>query len=195
MIINSRSLFDVAATVDWIPRLLHTGLLGLEMFSLKPIERLEHKYHPWMDSNTSFNLIRQIARTCPQIEILRMFPKGIYRQEVGDCAKTWKMVANLQHLRSLTISGTIVHNELLVALGQLPRLETLSLCSDRKDQMPEHEQNILDVPSDSFASLRYLYLHRLGQNTISCVCRVPVLFRHLVTVVITFGSNLRSRNA
>ncbi|KAG8715439.1 hypothetical protein FRC09_016615 [Ceratobasidium sp. 395] len=195
VIINSRGIVDVAATVDWIPRLLHTELLGLEMFSLKPIGKLEHSYYPWMDSNTSFNLITQIARTCPQIEILSIFPKGIYRQEVEDCAKTWKMVANLQHLRSFTISGTLVHNELLVALGQLPRLETLSLCSDRKDQMPEHEQNILDVPNDSFASLRHLYLHRLGQNTMSCVCRVSALFHHLVTFAIIFESNPLGRDA
>ncbi|KAG8736927.1 hypothetical protein FRC12_017360 [Ceratobasidium sp. 428] len=189
LIINSRGLVDVAAVVDWIPRLLHTGLLGLEMFLLKPTGDVERKYHPWMDSNTSFDLISQISRTCPHLKVLRMFPKEIYRQEVGDCAKTWKLIGNWQHLRSFTFSGTLVHNELLVALGQLPRLETLSLCSDQRDRVSEHQYNMLNVPGDSFTSLRHLYLHRLNQNTMSCLCQVSTLFRYLATLAISFESS------
>ncbi|KAG8720207.1 hypothetical protein FRC09_009932 [Ceratobasidium sp. 395] len=189
LIINSRGLVDIAAVVDWIPRLLHTGLLGLEMFLLKSTGGVEHKYHPWMDSNTSFNLISQISRTCPHIEILRMFPKEIYWQDVSDCVKTWEMVGNWQHLRSLAFSGTLVHDKLLEVLGQLPRLETLSLCSDGRDWVSEHQHNMLDVPSDSFTSLRHLYLHRLNQSTMSCLCQVSALFQHLVTFVVSFESN------
>ncbi|KAG8704026.1 hypothetical protein FRC09_003823, partial [Ceratobasidium sp. 395] len=52
----------------------------------------------------------------------------------------------------------------------------------------EHDESPLAVSDDSFPSLRYLYLYGLDESTMSRVCKVPPLFRHLVKTTIIFDS-------
>ncbi|KAG9076053.1 hypothetical protein FRC06_009741, partial [Ceratobasidium sp. 370] len=93
---------------------------------------------------------------------------------IGD--EVYDKIGNLQHLRSLTFSRTTVDKELLEVLGRFPPLETLTLHTDwaetwQSDRIP------LDVPGGSFV---------LDEFVMSRVCKVPPLFRHLVTAVIIF---------
>ncbi|KAG8702064.1 hypothetical protein FRC09_004972 [Ceratobasidium sp. 395] len=73
----------------------------------------------------------------------------------------------------------MVHEELLKVLGQLPHLETLSLCTDNMEEW-EYDESPLAVSDDSFPSLRHLYLYGLDESAMSRVCKVPPLFHHLV---------------
>ncbi|KAG8737572.1 hypothetical protein FRC10_008051 [Ceratobasidium sp. 414] len=172
--------------VKWVPRLLHPGLLGFEMLSLD-LSNAEGQYeeHSWLDQDTSFDLIDQISRTCPRIEALHIFPRGLAQSRADSCVAAYDNISKLQHLRSFTFSGTVVHEKLLQVLGQLPRLETLTLCADWAE-IWEYDQSSLNVPDDSFVSLRHLYLYGLDESAMSRVCKASPLFRNLVTAVIIF---------
>ncbi|KAG9076126.1 hypothetical protein FS749_012129 [Ceratobasidium sp. UAMH 11750] len=159
------------------------------MFSLDP--RNPEEEHPWLDQDTSLDLIDRISRTCPHIETLRIFPKGIAQSGLDD--EAYDKISNLQYLRSFTFSGTIVHERLLEILGQLPHLETLTFCTDYAETW-EYDESPLDVPDDSFASLRQLYLYGLDESAMSRVCKVSRLFRHLVTAVIIFEDQCFDEN-
>ncbi|KAG9076023.1 hypothetical protein FS749_012250 [Ceratobasidium sp. UAMH 11750] len=173
--------------VKWIPKLLHPGLLGMEMFTVDPPNsRGQNDIHPWVEYNTSIDLINHISRTCPRLETLRIFPEGLLRFARGDgLDEAYAKIRNLQHLRSFTFSGTIVHEELLVVLGQLPHLETLKFCGDWVETWEYHD-SVLDVPGESFVSLRHLHLNGLDEFTMDSVCNASPLFQHLVTAVIIF---------
>ncbi|KAG9073421.1 hypothetical protein FS749_015241 [Ceratobasidium sp. UAMH 11750] len=159
------------------------------MFSLDP--RSPEEEHSWLDQDTSLDLIDHISRTCPRIETLRIFPKGIAQSGLDD--EAYNRIGNLQHLRSFTFSGTMVHERLLEILGQLAHLETLTFCTDYTETW-EYDESPLDVPDDSFASLRQLCLYGLDESTMSRVCKVSRLFRHLVTAVIIFEDQCFDEN-
>ncbi|KAG8678941.1 hypothetical protein FRC08_017360 [Ceratobasidium sp. 394] len=173
--------------VKWIPKLLHPGLLGMEMFTVDPPNsKRQNDIHPWVEYNTSIDLINQISRTCPRIETLRIFPTSLLQFSVGDgLDKAYTKIRGWQHLRSFTFGGTIVHQKLLVALGQLPHLENLKFCGDWVETWEYHD-SVLDVPDESFVSLRHLHLNGLDEFTMDSVCNASPLFQHLVTAVIIF---------
>ncbi|KAG8782137.1 hypothetical protein FRC12_021199 [Ceratobasidium sp. 428] len=179
--------------INWISRLLYPGLLGLETFSSRELSSNLKEYHPWLNQDFCFELVDEISRVCPRIETLRLFPKDIAQSDEDNCIRIYKQIASLQHLRSLTFSGTIVHEELLKALGQLPHLETLSLCTDFTEEW-DYDESPLSVPDDSFTSLRHLYLYGLDESTMSRVCKVPPLFRHLVKTTIIFEDQCFDEN-
>ncbi|KAG9121295.1 hypothetical protein FRC07_002790 [Ceratobasidium sp. 392] len=170
--------------VNWVPWFLHPGLLGLEMFSIESGGE-QNEVHSWLDQRATFYLIDQIACTCPRIEALRLFPAKIADSDVDDCAKIYNRIADLHHLRTFGFSGTMVHQELLEILGRLPYLETLSLHTDWEETW-EYDESPLEVPDDSFPSLKHLYLYGLDESAMSRVCKVPSLFRHLIQATIIF---------
>ncbi|KAG8778326.1 hypothetical protein FRC12_025038 [Ceratobasidium sp. 428] len=165
--------------VDWIPRLWHPNLHGFEISSV------EGEYYPCLDQDTYLDLINHISRICPRIAHLRLFLQHISRSDEIDCAKLYHPIASLRHLRSLTFTGTMVHELLFNILSQLPHLDTLFLCSDELEE-GEHNQSPLVVPDDSFSSLRHLHLWGLNESAMSQVCKVAPLFHHLITVTIYF---------
>ncbi|KAG9082625.1 hypothetical protein FS749_006707 [Ceratobasidium sp. UAMH 11750] len=174
--------------VKWIPKLLHPGLLGMEMFTVDlPNSKKQNDIHPWVEYNTSIDLINHISHTCPRLETLRIFPEDLLRFVRGDgLDEAYAKIRNLQHLRSFTFSGTIMHEELLVVLGQLPHLETLKFCGDWVETSWEDHDSVLNVPDESFVSLRHLHLNGLDESTMDSVCNASPLFQHLVTAVIIF---------
>ncbi|KAG8692091.1 hypothetical protein FRC09_011459 [Ceratobasidium sp. 395] len=196
------TISDITEVVDWIYRLLYPGLLGLEMVSAKVSDNEtistedfddETEGYPWIDQDSCFELLEHVSRACPRLETLRLFPKGIAQSEEDDCIKIYNQIASLQHLRSLAFSGTIVHEELLKVLGGLPHLETLSLCTEWDEEW-EYDESPLAVPDDSFPSLRHLYLYGLDESTMSRVCKVLPLFRHLVGATIIFEDQCFDEN-
>ncbi|KAG8784442.1 hypothetical protein FRC12_018708 [Ceratobasidium sp. 428] len=173
-----------AVEVNWIPRLLYPDLRELEMFSVKFSGELSGDC-PWLDQGTCFNLINYTSRICPRIEHLRLFPKSIAQSDEINCTMLYHQIANLQHLRSLTFSGTLVHEPLFDSLSQLPHLDTLCLCSDDSERKGGDLCSLV-ASGDSFSSLRRLQLWELNEFVMSQVCKVAPLFRHLVTAMIRF---------
>ncbi|KAG8739320.1 hypothetical protein FRC12_016363 [Ceratobasidium sp. 428] len=184
LVITTFDTIIAAWSVDWIPRLLYPGLLGLEMFTVQPSGD-ESESYAWLDKNTYFNLASQVSRACPRIETLRLFPEDIVLLPKKDAIKIYNQIADFRYLRSLAFSGTVVHEKLLEVLGRLPHLETLSLCSDFADNK-EFDEIPLSVPNDSFPSLRHLYLYALYETTMSSVCKIPPLFSRPVKTIILF---------
>ncbi|KAG8697029.1 hypothetical protein FRC09_008112 [Ceratobasidium sp. 395] len=82
----------------------------------------------------------------------------------------------------------MVNEGLFKTLSQLPHLETLSLCADYGGG-DENDESSLSVPDNSFPSLKHLYLQGLHVSTISRVCKVPTLFRHLEKTIIRFDDD------
>ncbi|KAG8788691.1 hypothetical protein FRC12_014308 [Ceratobasidium sp. 428] len=197
----------------WIPLVLHSGLLSLEMYMLMGgYAENVHEKHAWLDRDICFGLIDQLSRTCPQLETLRLFPREHvkYSQKVkrtsisirvidlidqissfksGKSVTRWRVpfqiLGGFTHLRSLTFSGTMVRQPLFVALGRLPRLETLSLRAD-ESQFQVDDENSANIPEDSFPSLQHLDLYQLNEYAISRICNIAPLFRHLISVSIIF---------
>ncbi|KAG8680974.1 hypothetical protein FRC09_017845 [Ceratobasidium sp. 395] len=179
--------------INWISRLLYPGLLGLETFFSYELPSDQIEYQPWLNHDFCLELVDQISRVCPRIETLRLFPKDLAQLDEDHGIRIYNQIASLQHLRSLTFSGTMVHEELLKVLGGLAHLETLSLCTDPTEEW-DYDESPLAVSNDSFASLRHLCLYGLHESTMSRVCKVPPLFRHLVKTTIIFEDQCFDEN-
>ncbi|KAG8774005.1 hypothetical protein FRC12_002201 [Ceratobasidium sp. 428] len=194
----------------WIPMILHPGLLSLEMYMLRGgyVEAMD-EIHAWLNRDICFGLIDQLTRTCPRLENLHLFPSwgaikspvnhtSIYTKAVdlvhlirsfksGKTAQVpVQILGRLTFLRSLTFSGAMVHQELFLALGQLPHLETLSLRTDESQFQEKHQEPII-IPNNSFPSLRQLDLYQLNEYTMSRICNIAPLFYHLVSASIMFN--------
>ncbi|KAG8717586.1 hypothetical protein FRC08_007166 [Ceratobasidium sp. 394] len=170
--------------VKWIPRLLHPDLLSFEMYSLSAEKRRSgaREVHSWLDQGTCFKLIDQLSRTCPRLETLRLYPAQGEHNELQR-ATLYNNIANLTHLWSFTFSGATVQEELFLVLGRLPHLETLSLRAD-DSQVQSDFQDTINVPNDSFPSLRHLDLYQLNRSAMSRICSISPLFRRLVSASI-----------
>ncbi|KAG8773698.1 hypothetical protein FRC12_002374 [Ceratobasidium sp. 428] len=173
--------------VKWVPWLLHPGLLGFEMYSLKAENREggTQEIHSWLDSETCLGLLDQLSRTCSGLKILRLYPAEFKGASEAQRAFAYKKIGDLTHLRSLTLGGTVLQNELFRVLSQLPYLETLSFRAD-ESQAQENYDEAINIPEDSFPSLRHLNLYQLNESPMSRLCKVPQLFRHLTSAVIVF---------
>ncbi|KAG8692719.1 hypothetical protein FRC08_009575 [Ceratobasidium sp. 394] len=172
--------------VGWIPRLLHPGLRGLEMHSLD-LEKNQGRssgVHSWLDRVTCFELVNQLSRTCPRIETLQLYPAKLGEYDKIQYSELYDSIATLTYLRSFTFGGSVLHQELLQVLGRLPYLETLSLRTDSSQDWVFNQDDIY-LPDDSFPSLQHLDLHHLDDSTVSRICNIPQLFRHLTTVNIS----------
>ncbi|KAG8792159.1 hypothetical protein FRC12_006973 [Ceratobasidium sp. 428] len=88
-------------------------------------------------------------------------------------------------MRSFTFGGRAVLQELFLALGQLPRLETLSLRAD-ESQVQMHLEDPIIVPDYSFPSLRQLDLYQLYASAIARICVIAPLFCRLVSASIIY---------
>ncbi|KAG8723006.1 hypothetical protein FRC09_005141 [Ceratobasidium sp. 395] len=88
-------------------------------------------------------------------------------------------------MRSFTFGGRAVLQELFLALGQLPHLETLSLRAD-ESQVQKHLDDPIIVPDCSFPSLRQLDLYQLYASAIARICVIAPLFRRLVSASIIY---------
>ncbi|KAG9075816.1 hypothetical protein FRC06_009871, partial [Ceratobasidium sp. 370] len=171
--------------VEWIPRLLHSGLRRLEMNSLD-LEKNQGRssgLHPWLDRMACFELTNQLSLTCPRIETLQLYPARLDEYDKSQYMELYDGIATLTYLRSFTFGGSVLHQELLQALGQLPYLEKLSLRTD-SSQYWEYNQDHIYLPDDSFPSLHHLDLYHLDESTVSRICDTPQLFRHLATLTI-----------
>jgi hypothetical protein len=135
----------------------------------------QNRVHPWLDNVTCSDLIDLISQTCPNIEKLSILPT-----DSGSLS-----VLALRELRSVTSGGHNVDKRLIQDLGRLPRLESLSLVSDWSREWPVNGDPIT-VSDDSFPSLQNLVLYGLDQFTVSRICDVRPLFRHLVRVNIIY---------
>ncbi|KAG8725622.1 hypothetical protein FRC09_000009 [Ceratobasidium sp. 395] len=195
LVINVPGSIKGSEQVDWIPRLLHEGLLGLEMYSFgaEKGNRNPYEIHAWLGPETCFNLVNQLAHTCPRLETLRLYPAGL-----GDCDRTqlivvYMQLAQLTCIRSLTFGGTVALQELYTALGQLPHLETLSLRTDASEAQESYNDPII-IPDNSFPSLRQLDLYQLNESAMARICKITQIFRRLVSASIIYKGKPNGRH-
>ncbi|KAG9077457.1 hypothetical protein FRC06_008901 [Ceratobasidium sp. 370] len=142
-----------------------------------------------MERGGCFELVEHISRECPHLETLHIFPREPGRPDMAAIDVKYNEISSLKHLRTLALGASEINQELFLALGQLPCLETLSLHTD--DSQPKQTRSDpIDIPDDSFLALRHLALYGLSESSIRCICSQPPLFRHLVKA--SFVSSDRS---
>ncbi|KAG9125028.1 hypothetical protein FRC07_009254 [Ceratobasidium sp. 392] len=172
------------STIDWISRLLTLNLLVFKMASERSNGYPENDSGDYgkLELDTYIQLVDQISRTCPRIETLQLFP---VRDESEDqCSVVYSQLTTMTHLRSVTLAIPQVTESMFLVLGQLPRLEALSLWTSGVLTFCSVSIVVLD---DSFTSLRQLSLIGLSDYAIGSVCKVAPLFRHLTRADIIFS--------
>ncbi|QRV92952.1 hypothetical protein RhiJN_20970 [Ceratobasidium sp. AG-Ba] len=180
---------------DWMYWFIYPGLLEVKV-QTRDQEDICHnptfRDHPWSDRASSLEMLERLSLRCPRLRVLRMYPKRLTGCLEEIYLPVYKLVASLTQLRSLTLPGDIVHHELLSALGQLPHLESLYICAE-KISMRE-TQHVVQLPGNSFPSLRRLVLHRFMMDTWSQVFQARPLFCNLITLVIIYDipSNMQT---
>ncbi|KAG9114053.1 hypothetical protein FRC07_007705, partial [Ceratobasidium sp. 392] len=175
---------DEELTIDWISRLLAPSLLTFEMGAEDSRGYPEYDSGDYgeLELDAYIQLVDLISRTCPRIKSLQLFPVREEREE--DCGAAYKQISTMTNLRSVTLVAPQVTEPMLLALGQLPYLEKLSLwCSG----VLMHSYVSVTVPDDSFPSLRQLSLVGLSDHMIGSACEVAPLFRHLTRAEIIFS--------
>ncbi|KAG8686513.1 hypothetical protein FRC08_012473 [Ceratobasidium sp. 394] len=131
--------------------------------------------HSWISPEECFEMIDHITRKCPHLQTLRIFPC-----KFADDDANYNGIASLTYLRTLALGAIEIDQELLLALSQLPHLETLSLHT-YTSQQAQAKYDPIDIPDDAFPALRHLALYGLSECSIQVICTLPPLFRHLVT--------------
>ncbi|KAG9116038.1 hypothetical protein FRC07_007499 [Ceratobasidium sp. 392] len=170
----------------WVSRLLHPNLLEFEMAQGKD-ENLMPR-HAWLDREACVHLVGQLSRACPRLEILHIYPAHLAEIGGNECSIIYNSITSMVHLRSFAFTEGIVHSELFESLGQLPYLEILSLRANKE----EHWTNVgedINVPDDSFPSLRHLDLDAVDEFTICRICKVVPLFHNLISASIIFRND------
>ncbi|KAG8699947.1 hypothetical protein FRC08_005015 [Ceratobasidium sp. 394] len=187
LILNTYGPANILA-FSWVSGLLTPSLLGLEFQSIHLKEsggedtRLSHS---WIELEGYFELIGQMSRKCPHLETLRIFPGVPSSWRIAVNGTKYNGITSLKHLRTLALGVIEIDQELFLALVQLPCLETLSLHTDVSWPMKTKNDRI-DIPDDSFLTLRHLALYGLSDSSIQVICTLPSLFRHLVKASFIF---------
>ncbi|KAG8713065.1 hypothetical protein FRC09_019122 [Ceratobasidium sp. 395] len=192
LVINASGSIKAPQHVNWIPEILHAGLLSLEMYSLQAEKSSDHVCgaHAWLDRAACFDLVEHLVHTCSRLETLRLYPAKLQDYNEIQLIEAYKKLAEFTHIRSFTLGGSVVRQELFQALGQLPYLETLSLRAD-ESQSQKRSDDPLSVSDDSFPSLRQLELYHLIPSAIARICQAPQLFRWLISASITYKGKPR----
>ncbi|KAG9074620.1 hypothetical protein FS749_013793 [Ceratobasidium sp. UAMH 11750] len=187
LVLNTYGAAD-AITFRWVSSLLTPSLQGLEFQSiyLEASGGEDTRWaHSWIEHEEYLELIGQISRECPHLETLRIFPGAHSGSDTPANSTNYYGITSLKHLRILALGVIEIAQELFLALGQLPCLETLSLHDDRPDSKQPKDDRI-DIPDNSFLALRHLALYGLSDSSMQVICTVPSLFRHLVKASFIF---------
>ncbi|KAG8792837.1 hypothetical protein FRC12_004708 [Ceratobasidium sp. 428] len=97
-------------------------------------------------------------------------------------------LAGLHHLRSLSITIPYIGQAMLQNLGQLPRLDNLSLHINIPMLQPL-DHTPITLPANSFPSLRHLALYRPHPSVFELFLQPCSLFRNLLTARIHIESS------
>ncbi|KAG8737577.1 hypothetical protein FRC10_008056 [Ceratobasidium sp. 414] len=157
--------------VGWSTVFLGPKLLSFEVFLREYDSKL-----PAEEDGCS-RLVEKISEMCPSLEKLRIYSRN-----------SLIPLSSLNHLRSFTINEHGINNQVLQTLGRLPYLERLALFRDGLDQWAENEDPI-ELPDDSFPSLRDLSLNSISPFPLAQICTSPKLFRNLVIANISYGAD------
>ncbi|KAG8692114.1 hypothetical protein FRC09_011439, partial [Ceratobasidium sp. 395] len=143
--------------------------------------------YPWLNLEVYTELLNQLSRSCPLLEVLQVFP--VFGQEEEPCDEAYMALGNMAHLQSVTLIVSWIPENLLRALGQLPYLKNLSLWTSGITRSVEDP---LEIPDNSFPSLQRLSLVGIGELTIKHTCAVPSLFRNLTQADLIFNMHSES---
>ncbi|KAG8706583.1 hypothetical protein FRC08_000958 [Ceratobasidium sp. 394] len=171
----------ITTNIDWVSKLLTPDLLAFELYSI-PLqesdgEDLRHE-HPWMKRERCFELIGHISCKCSRLETLRIFLGEPDSPGTAIDGIEYNGMTSLKHLRTLALGTIDIDQDLFLALVQLPHLGTLSLHTDNS-RPKETSSDPIDIPDDSFLTLRHLALYGLSESSIQRICALPPLFRYL----------------
>ncbi|KAG8781285.1 hypothetical protein FRC12_022030 [Ceratobasidium sp. 428] len=176
--------------VDWISRFLSPSLQMLDMDPGNGEEDSEDDTgkFPWLTLDTYTALFNLLSLNCPLIRTLRVSPVSgdIFKEEL--CGEAFNRLSNMSSLQSVTLVISCITGELIRALSQLPRLTELSFWTSGVTTM--FVQSTLEIPNDSFLSLKRLSMIDLGQDSIKHICTVRPLFRNLTQADIIYNTRI-----
>ncbi|KAG9080600.1 hypothetical protein FRC06_006374 [Ceratobasidium sp. 370] len=175
----------------WIGAFASASLINLLVTFVDPSN------HPTISYPAASMIMKYIAAHRPKLQRLGLFPHyelGI-RGEEGESSLLaflsgndfYEYMADLTSLRE--ISGTLAwfQDEALLALGQLPYLETLAAYSGYGEPGGSLD---FKLPDGLFPSLRHLILHDLHPYDATCVLFYgPPLLRNLTSLDVQFYLN------
>ncbi|KAG9118274.1 hypothetical protein FRC07_007290, partial [Ceratobasidium sp. 392] len=166
----------------WWRKLFSPDLLELRMLSLGTESESEfgdqYEECPGLGTRAGSELIDELSRNCPRLEVLRLFPADYEKNGQGGYYPLYDRLANFASLQSFSLVVADMHSDLFLALGQLPHLQSLSL---RDSGCLLCTEDPITVPEDSFPCLQHLALLGLAEDTIARICKVAPLFRRLIT--------------
>ncbi|KAG8679711.1 hypothetical protein FRC09_018778, partial [Ceratobasidium sp. 395] len=187
LIVNTCA-FTTKAEVDWIPKLLTPSLRSFEMQS---IELKKHdgedlsKPHPWLAQELCLELLDYMAVTCPHIGTLHIFPAPAPTPDATRDPAVLDRIATLKHLSVLALGEVNLDQELFEVLGQLPRLEVLSLHND-ESRVTSGEQAEIWISDGWFPGLRVLEFRGIKDTAIRQIRNASSLSRRLERANIIF---------
>ncbi|KAG8751891.1 hypothetical protein FRC12_012220 [Ceratobasidium sp. 428] len=159
--------------MEWAALFVGPSLLSFELYCTQ--------FELWRQTREEevvSELVAKMSEVCTHLEKLKV------------CSRKDLLlpISGLNHLRSFSTNELAINDELLHALGLLPRLEELSLLREVFSPFGKRRGPI-ELPDNSFPSLRHLNLSFISPFIIARFCNSPKLFRKLEKVSIQFGAN------
>ncbi|QRV85466.1 fanconi anemia group M protein [Ceratobasidium sp. AG-Ba] len=144
---------------------------------------------PWMSERTALELLEAVSERSPSVRTLGILPwpdhsdEGIEKDDVssGYYERIHQKIATMQHLKALTIGYYVLRPSLLLAIGTLPELTTLTLVAFEPWRNIASSFGGYEWPEDLFPSLQHLTLqamHLVQARNIWAIAPLVKRIRH-----------------
>ncbi|KAH7335944.1 hypothetical protein B0J17DRAFT_59201 [Rhizoctonia solani] len=108
-----------------------------------------------------YNLISNIAQRCPRLHSLKLQNVG-HRAAISSLRRKplASSLCQLRHLRTLRLGEVVLEPDIVIAIGSIPHLESLSLeeklCDRWANPAPDIQPLEISLPRHSFPALQHL---------------------------------------
>ncbi|QRW07390.1 hypothetical protein RhiLY_06389 [Ceratobasidium sp. AG-Ba] len=140
----------------------------------------------WLAPMLVSNMLNTVSAKCPSLKTLEVSPgtnqtDAPLEFDIPLDTRLHEHIARFDSLRTLVTSAAALEPGMLQALGQLPRLEALSVVSSH-----QHEpiMRLVPLPRNAFPVLERLELRRLSLRAIMTIWYTKGLVEKLTSVVI-----------
>lgn len=140
----------------------------------------------WLAPLLVSNMLQSVSSKCPSLKTLEVSPgtsepNAVVEFHIPTTTGLHEHISRFDSLRTLVTSAAALEPSMLIALGQLPKLEALSIVSSH-----QHEPTMRLVPlsRNAFPALTRLELRRLSLGAIMALWHTPKLVESLTSVSI-----------
>ncbi|KAF8603618.1 hypothetical protein BDV93DRAFT_544547 [Ceratobasidium sp. AG-I] len=140
----------------------------------------------WLAPLLVSNMLESVSSRCPSLKTLEVSPgttepNAVVEFNIPTGTGLHEHISRFDSLRTLVTSAAALEPGMLTALGQLPKLEALSIVSSH-----QHEPTMRLVPlsREAFPALTRLELRRLSLRAIMALWHTPRLVENLSSVSI-----------